>query len=228
MPIEVRPYDGRPEEWDEFVKTRSGYTHFHGFGWRGLMENALGHDTLYLAARDDKGSLAGVMPLVRVKSLLFGHYLVSMPVLNYGGPCGSCDAVRARAAEAVAIADRDGADLLEMRSRGELPLDLPASHRKVTVVLDLEPGDPEPTFAALKSKVRSQGRRPMKEGVEVHFGPDQLEPFYRVFAENMRDLGTPVLGKPVFEAMREEFADKTILSAEQVEDVIAYLKTLKE
>jgi hypothetical protein len=47
----------------------------------------------------------------------------------------------------------------------------------------------------------------MKEDVEVRFGPDQLDPFYRVFAENMRDLGTPVLGCRVFEEMRDEFGD---------------------
>jgi FemAB-related protein (PEP-CTERM system-associated) len=171
------------------------------------MEDAFGHETLLLAALDSRDQLAGVLPLVRVKSFLFGHFLVSMPFLNYGGPLGNDAAVRALAGHAVELADDGGADLMELRSRGELPLDLPASHRKVTVVLDLEPGDPESTFKALKSKVRSQVRRPTKEGLEVRFGADQLKPFYRVFAENMRDLGTPVLGKPVFEAMRDTFGE---------------------
>jgi FemAB-related protein (PEP-CTERM system-associated) len=130
-----------------------------------------------------------------------------MPFLNYGGPLGDDDAVRALAAGAVVIADESGADLLELRSRGELPLELPASHRKVTVVMGLHPGDSEATWSGFKGKLRSQVRRPMKEDVEVRFGPDQLDPFYRVFAENMRDLGTPVLGRGVFEAMRDEFGD---------------------
>jgi len=211
--MDVRSYSGSSAGWDEFVHAQEGWSHFHQYGWRRVMEEALGHRAFFLGAFDTDGRIAGVLPLVRVKSFLFGHYLVSMPFLNYGGPLGSREAVRALAAEAVAIADGEGADLLELRSRGELPLGLPASHRKVTVVLDLEPGDPEPAFAALKSKVRSQVRRPMKEGVEVWFGPDQLEPFYRVFAENMRDLGTPVLGKPVFEAMREEFGDSVWFGA---------------
>ena len=210
--MEVRPFSASGAEWDDFVHAQEGWSHFHRYGWRRVMEEALGHRTHYLGAFED-GRLAGVLPLVRVKSVLFGHYLVSMPFLNYGGPLGSAEAVHALATEAVAIADRDGADLMELRSRGELPLDLPASHRKVTVVLDLEPGDAEPTFAALKSKVRSQVRRPMKEGVEVRFGADQLEPFYRVFAENMRDLGTPVLGRRVFEAIRDEFGDSAWFGA---------------
>jgi len=210
--MEVRPFSGTGAEWDDFVRAQEGWSHFHRYGWRRVMEEALGHGTFYLGAFED-GRLAGVLPLVRVKSVLFGHYLVSMPFLNYGGPLGRGEAVRALATEAVAIADREGADLMELRSRYELPLELPASHRKVTVVLDLEPGDAEPTFAALEAKVRSQVRRPIKEGVEVRFGADQLDPFYRVFAENMRDLGTPVLGKPVFEAIRDEFGDSVWFGA---------------
>jgi hypothetical protein len=45
----------------------------------------------------------------------------------------------------------------------------------------------------------------MKEGVEVRFGLDQLEPFYAVFAHHMRDLGTPVLGRAVFETIAARF-----------------------
>lgn len=205
--MDVTRYEGEATEWDEFVRGQEGWTHFHQFGWRKVMADALGHETLYLAARLADGSLGGVLPLVRVRSRLFGHFIVSMPFLNYGGPLGGEAAVRSLTARAVELADESGADLLELRSRGELPIELPASHRKVTVVLDLHPGDAEATFSALKSKLRSQVRRPTKEGVEVRLGPDQLDPFYRVFAENMRDLGTPVLGRGVFEAMRDEFGD---------------------
>lgn len=205
--LAVTAFDGPPAEWDAFVRSCDGWTHFHLHGWRPVMEEALGHATVYLAARASDGALVGVLPLVRVKSPLFGHFLVSMPFLNYGGPLGSEAAVRALADGAAGRARADGADLLELRSRRELPLGLPASHRKVTVLLDLEPGNPGATWDALRSKVRSQVRRPMKEGAEVRFGPDQLEPFYRVFAENMRDLGTPVLGRGVFEAIREAFED---------------------
>src|SRR5207245_5387007 len=101
------------------------------------MTRALGHQCFLLGARDPDGRLVGVLPLVRVKSLLFGHYLVSMPFLNYGGPLGDAEAVRALADAAVAAAKDGDAKLLELRCRGELPIGLPASHRKITVVLDL-------------------------------------------------------------------------------------------
>lgn len=205
--VEVEEYGGAAAEWDEFVRSAPGWTHFHLYGWRRVMSEALGHETVYLAARSEDGALAGVLPLVRVKSLLFGHYLVSMPFLNYGGPIGSAPAVEALSGAAATRADADGCRLMELRSRGELPIDLPASHRKVTVTMPLTPGDPEADLAGLKAKVRSQVRRPMKAGMDVRFGRDQLEPFYGVFAQHMRDLGTPVIGRNWFETIADEFED---------------------
>lgn len=207
MTLAVEAFGGDAAEWDRFVRAQPGWTHFHLSGWRTVNERALGHECLPLAARDAAGALAGVLPLVRVRSPLFGHYLVSMPFVNYGGPLGSDTAVRVLAAAAVSRADADGVKLLELRSRHELPLDIPASHRKITVVLDL-PAEPEPLWKALPAKVRSQVRRPQKEGVEVRFGHDQVEPFFAVFARHMRDLGTPTHAARLFETIGEVFGEE--------------------
>lgn len=206
MTMHVSPFAGSAEEWDRFAEAQAGFTHFHRWGWKRVMEGALGHRTAYLAARDAADRLEGVLPLVRVESVLFGRFLVSMPFLNYGGPVGTAAAVQALATEAAAMARRDGAKLLELRSRVELPLALPASHRKITVVLDL-PSDPDALFKRFEAKLRSQVRRPQKEGVTVRFGPDQVEPFFRVFAHHMRDLGTPTQGRRLFELIAETFGD---------------------
>lgn len=204
MTLAIEPWAGQADGWDSFVRAQDGWTHFHLAGWRRVMERVHGHECLYLAAHD-ADALAGVLPLVRVKSLLFGHYLVSMPYLNYGGPLGTPDAIRALADAAAAIARRDGAALLELRSRIALPVDLPASHRKITVLLDLVPGEPGRVFDRFKAKLRSQVRRPQKEGVSVRFGADQVGPFYAVFARHMRDLGTPAQPRALFEAIAAEF-----------------------
>jgi len=214
----VGPYAGPAEEWDEFVRGSSGWSHFHLYGWRGVMERAMGHDTHYLAVRDAGGGLEGVLPLVRVRSLVFGDYLVSMPFLNYGGPLGSEAAVRALADAAVALADEAGCSLMELRSRHELPLDLPASHRKVTVTLPLAPGDPDTLLASFRAKVRSQVRRPLKDDVFVEFGHDQLGAFYAVFAEHMRDLGTPVLARGWFEEIASTFGDSAWFACARLPD----------
>src|ERR1044072_3067142 len=177
-------------EWDTFAATQEGYTHFHGLRWRNVIEKVFGHDCTYLAARDAAGALIGVLPLVHVRSVVFVNYLVSMPFVNYGGPVGSTAGVRALVDEAIALAKHRRVKLLELRSGIPLDTHLKPSHRKITVLLDL-PSAPEQLFKQFTPKLRSQIRRPQKEGVTMKFGRDQLEPFFSVFARNMRDLGTP-------------------------------------
>ena len=199
-------------EWDAFAAAQPGFTHFHRYGWRRVIEQAFGHQCLYLEARSADGAIAGVLPLVRVRSALFGHYLVSMPFLNYGGPLGSAGAVAALVGQAVERARGDGARLLELRSAIELPLDLPVSHRKITVLLDLA-SDRDGLWKGFPSKLRSQIRKPQKEGVEVRVGADQVAPFYQVFAHHMRDLGTPVLSRRWFELVAAVFGDDVWFAA---------------
>jgi serine/alanine adding enzyme len=206
MSVAVGPFRGTGAEWDAFVRRQPGWTHFHLHGWRGIYEEVFGHECLWLEARDSSGALAGVLPLVRVKSLLFGHYLVSLPFVNYGGPLGSDAAVRVLAEWAAERAREDRVKLLELRSRRELPIGLPVSHRKITVVLDL-PGSAEALMKSFESKLRSQVRRPGKEGVTYRFGPDQVGPFFQVFARHMRDLGTPTQPRRLFEAIAQTFPD---------------------
>ena len=206
MSLRVQPFDGPEAEWDAVAGAHPGFTHFHRLGWREIMTGVFGHQCLYMGARDETGALRALLPLVRVKSILFGHYLVSMPFLNYGGPLGSDEGVRLLAAAAEEEARGSGARLLELRSRVELPVPLPVSHRKITVVLDL-PGNTDALMASFPSKLRSQVRRPGKEGVSVRFGPDQVEPFFRVFSRHMRDLGTPTLPADWFQAIARRFPD---------------------
>ncbi len=207
MTLTVERYTGGAAAWDGFVAGQPGGTHCHRLGWLDVIGRVHGHEILPLAARTADGVLAGVLPLVRVRSLLFGHYLVSVPYVNYGGPLGTDAAVRALADHATDLAVRTGVQLLELRSRAPCPLDLPVSHRKITVVLDLHPGDPDKVFAGLKAKLRSQVRRPQKEGVTVRFGADQVAPFFAVFARHMRDLGTPVQPRALFDGLAGAFGD---------------------
>jgi len=204
--VRVSTYDGTAAEWDAFVRAQPGWTHFHLHGWKDVVERVYGHECIYLEAREAAGALEGVLPLVRVRSALFGHYLVSMPFLNYGGPLGTEAAVRALGERAVALARDGGVKLLELRSRVPLPLELPVSHRKVTVVLDL-PADAGALWSALGAKLRSQIKRPQKEGVTLRFGASEAEPFFAVFSAHMRDLGTPTQPRALFRAVAERFGE---------------------
>jgi FemAB-related protein (PEP-CTERM system-associated) len=202
----VAPYDGSEPEWDLFARQQVGYTHFHRLRWRTLIENVFGHECLYLAARSAAGDLVGVLPLVRVRSLVFGHYLVSMPFVNYGGPLGTSAAIRALVDEAIATAKRQRVKLLELRSRVPLEIELPASHRKITVVLDLPPRADD-LWKGFDGKLRSQIKRPLKEGAIVKFGADQVAPFFRVFAQHMRALGTPTQPQSFFQEIASQFGE---------------------
>ena len=193
----VEAFTGTDEEWDTFLATQPGATFCHLSAWRTIMRDVFGHQPVYLAARDAAGALCGVLPLVQVRSRLFGSYLISMPFLNDGGPLGDAAACQALLAAAEDEATRRGVDLLEIRTRHALPSALAVSARKITSLLEL-PSTPDALWNRFPSKLRSQIRRPQKEGMTVRFGDGERSAFYDVFARKMRELGTPVLPEKFF------------------------------
>jgi FemAB-related protein (PEP-CTERM system-associated) len=203
--------DGDREHWDRFVTAAADSTICHLAGWREIMTDVLRHECQYLVAQDDAEIWHGVLPLVRVRGLL-GHYLVSMPFLNDGGPLGDDDARELLVEHAVAEADRSGASLLELRSRRQVAGPARAANRKITVMLPLPETVDDLWAHTFKAKLRSQVRRPGKDGMTARVGLDQLGPFYEVFAENMRDLGTPVLPRAFFERIAALFADRVVFA----------------
>lgn len=218
--LQISRSDVSNAAWDEFVESRSDSSFCHLSGWRPVMEDVLGHEWFPLAARDGDGTVCAVLPLVRVRSWIFGDYLISMPFLNYGGPVGETEACRALVGEAREIAGEMGVDLLELRTRNGVPdVPVPVNQRKITVVLDL-PDDPDVLWEdVLRSKVRSQVRRPRKEGMVAHFGPEELDAFYRVFGRNMRDLGTPVLPRSFFRQILDSFPERVHFGAVYLDDL---------
>ena len=206
--MEVQAFDGPGDAWDRFVRECDGWTHMHLFGWREILETTYRHDCPYLAAFDG-GEMRGVLPLVSVRSPLFGKFLVSMPFLNYGGPLGDPRAIEVLVREAIDRSERTGVDLLELRCRNEIETTLPDSGRKITVTLPLTPGEPERLWDSFTSKFRTKIRRADKEGFEARFGPDQVEPFYEVFCRLMRELGTPTPPRELFEAISRTFGSSS-------------------
>lgn len=210
--ISIALLDGHESAWDAFATTAGDGTFCHLSGWRGVMTDVLGHACHYLSATDDQGICRAVLPLVRVRSPLFGDYLVSMPFLNAGGPVGTSEGTAALVDHATTLARRLGVDLLELRARQPLPVDLQVSSRKITVRLDL-PASAEALWNRFDPKLRSQIRRPQKEGLDVRFGLDQLDAFYEVFSINMRALGTPVLPRRFFERIAQRFPQFAVFGA---------------
>ena len=99
---DVLPFDRERDAaaWDAFVAGHESATHYHQSAWHGLIRAEFGQQPRYLMARDSAGKVCGVLPLVRLRSRLFGHFMVSMPYLNYGGVLASDPGVERALADA--------------------------------------------------------------------------------------------------------------------------------
>jgi FemAB-related protein (PEP-CTERM system-associated) len=206
-PVQARLFSGSAQQWDGFIGQQPAATSSHLFAWKRVVEGVYKHDCPYLAAYQGD-TLVGVLPLVDVRSLAFGRFVVSMPFLNAGGPLGSEKAVSILTTAAVELARERRARVLELRCTTSHDLELEHSTEKVASVLPLASA-PESLWAALPGKLRSQIRRPTKEGVKMRFGLDQIEAFFGVFARNMRDLGSPTHPLDFFRAIACELETHT-------------------
>ena len=213
MKIRACQSDDR-EAWDAYVRKHPHANHCHLFGWKPVIEGTYGHPGVYLAAETAAG-FAGVLPLVHVRSLLFGSRLVSMPFLNYGSVLADTEEVSAALVEeAVRIGAERKATVIDLRSTHPLGSAEGANRHgfvqkahKIRMLLTL-PESGEALMKGLKAKVRSQVRRPEKEGMEaVVGGAELLDAFYAVFSVNMRDLGSPVHARGLFERIFRELEE---------------------
>lgn len=196
------------EAWNAFVSSSPRASFYHQWEWRGVNESQFGHETAYLAAVDD-GRIGGVLPIVRLKSRLFGNIACSMPFVNYAGPAGSSDEVEDALLEAAAgLAKEWGVDYLELRTRRRLAGPHPCSEHKVSMTIALDP-DPEVVLNRMKRDQRAEIRRAYKNGFTVKFGSDLLDDFYAVLSSSWRDLGTPIYRVDYLRSIVEAFPEMT-------------------
>ena len=203
-------FKGAEDEWDGYVCSHPHSTNYHRFSWKKVIEKSFGHKTLYISARDEEKRIRGVLPLVHMKSALFGNFLVSVPFFNYGGVLSDDEkaeeAIRHKTGQ---ILGEIGADYVEFRQLQRPEGDLPSKEHKVTMVLELQ-RDADLQWKTFDSKLRNQIRKAMKSGLEIKIGGNELlEGFYDVFSRNMRDLGTPVYSKSFFKNVIAIFPNST-------------------
>ena len=204
----VEQLDATTEQrWDAYVNARPQATFFHRAGWLRAIETSTGHRSYSLYASDN-GTLVGILPLVRTRSLLFGHALVSTPFCVYGGVVADNDAARQALLEAAQqLAEQLQVDYLELRHRQPQTDGWPSKVRHATFRRQLDASD-DANLQAMKRKQRAVIRQAIKTGHDTHFDPD-LNDFYRVYSTSVRNLGTPVFSKAFFAALQREFADCT-------------------
>jgi len=194
--------------WDTYVHESPGASLYHLLGWKRIIERTFGHTTYYLYAVQNN-HLAGILPLVCMKSILFGKFLISLPFFNYGGIVTDSEKTRkCLLAKAIDIAYSERAEYIELKHMEDYDIGLLTKTSKVIMLLDLPP-TADDLWKSFPSKLRSQIRRPEKEGFTVKFGQlDEVYSFYEVFAVNMRDLGTPVEPIKLFENILNELPDR--------------------
>lgn len=170
-----------------------------------------------LGVRLDNGtSLVGILPLVAIKSLSLSKEYISMPFLDTGGVVAvdkpAADALMRAAME---LTKESNAKRIEFRQFTQASTDDIQSgldslvhngdqyaqfhsqtmRHKVRMVLELH-DSADALMKSFKSKLRSQVKKPIRDGVTVKIGDiELLQDFYQVFCINMRDLGSPVHSK---------------------------------
>lgn len=198
------------KRWDSYVVLSSHSTCYHQLGWKDVIEKSFGYKTYYLVSEDKKDGITGILPLVHLKSMLFGNFLVSLPYFNYGGICAENEKVQEMLLEeGTNIARSLNAEFMELRHTTELHGGLAVKKAKVSMLLEL-PDSSESLWQSFTSKLKSQIRRSEKEGMYSKVGrEEELDSYYKVFSINMRDLGTPVYPRRFFSNILEEFPETT-------------------
>lgn len=192
--------------WDAFVDGHDGGSFFHRAGWQEVMRRGFGHGAPFLLAEEDD-RIVGVLPLVHLDSRLFARSLVSTAFCVGGGPLGrDAEAVAALDAEAIALAERLKVDFLEYRCAPPRPEGwLTRSDLYFGFTRALDP-DPEKNLLAIPRKQRAEVRKGIKLGLVGEID-DTVDRFYDLYAESVRNLGTPVFGKRYFRALKEVFGE---------------------
>lgn len=197
-----------PEQWNSYL-AKYGYDGFHlRAEWASILSSAMKHRPFFVwATVNDR--IVGVLPLMFVTGPIFGRFLASQPYLNTGGVLADSPQIAEILIDrAVELADALDVKHLELRHEHhvEHPKLNATATEKVHMRLQL-PATSEEFWDGLKSKLRSQIRKPLNdESLITQFGRhDQLDNFYSVFCRNMRDLGTPPYPRRLFQSMLEHF-----------------------
>lgn len=200
--------DATEAAWDAFVAAHPDGTFFHQAAWRRVLERAFRHRTYFLLARRGQ-NVVGVLPLAHVKSALFGESLISTPFCVYGGPLAiDAEAHAALAAEADAVMARTGVKVMEWRplEAGAATEDWQERSGLYVTFRRAISGDDDANLKAIPRKQRAVVRKGIDRGLTSTVDCD-VAGLHRIYAESVRNLGTPVFARRYFEILAEVFAN---------------------
>jgi FemAB-related protein (PEP-CTERM system-associated) len=205
-PVDVRALESQDaERWDRFVLQHPAGSFFHQMAWKRVLEKTFDHQARYHYAERD-GRIVAVAPVFMVSNWMVGRCLVSSPLASYGGIIAEDQEAEITLLEYLKRqAQEQVVDYLELRNPagGTLPGFVP-NPRYSSFSMALSK-DPEAVLKALPKDIRYMIRKAEKADLHVRRGPELLDEFYRLFAINMRRLGTPVFPRALFVNLLEGF-----------------------
>lgn len=195
---------------DAFVAAHPQAQLFHRPQWSRAIERGCGARSHYLVAESGSGGIEGLLPLSEVRSVLFGNSMVSTG-FGVGGGIVADDAETAQALadEAWKLSRERGCTGLELRG-GQVPEGPWRVNGEVyaNFATDLPQGD-EAILLSIKKRQRAEVRRAM--GFDLSFtegnGPVDRDAHYRAYGASVRNHGTPMFPRSLFDAMASEFGE---------------------
>ena len=195
---------------EAWLATRPDATPFHRPIWSRAVAEGCGQPAYYLVAWRGP-AVAGVLPLSAIHSPLFGRALVSSGFAVGGGILADDDAAaHALAGAGWRLAQSLSCPSLELRG-GWLPHGEGWHVSGGAYAGFVRPlaADDAAELLAIPRKQRAEVRRALGFPLDVAIGrgADDRAAHYAVYAESVRNLGTPVFPRSLFAAVLEAFGD---------------------
>ena len=165
----------RIRSWESFVARITPISLSFHPEWLNVLARGLRQTPYCIEAVAEGGTTVGLLPLMDVRSVLFGRFLTGLPYINYGGVmAGDPDIARQLIDRAVGLADELDVRFLELRHEHpcEHPRLVTRSGSKVHMRRTL-PSTPGKLWDELPSKVRNQVRKGTKSELRVVWGGDE-------------------------------------------------------
>lgn len=201
-----RLLDGKNAEWDSFVEAQPEATFFHLSAWKTVIEESFGHDCHYLFARQGK-DIVGILPLTHVRGRIFGNSLISNGFCVYGGPVATTpEALEALDEAAIDLGRELRVERIEYRLRKPLHESWPCNDKTYVTFRKQIDSDPENAMKAIPRKQRAMVRKGIKQELRGKVDGN-VDRFFPLYAESVRNLGTPILSRRYYECLMSVFRD---------------------